>query len=122
MQFDAEHEEGMKPSRGTNHVGDNEKVNWATLAKCPVGVAFDSHSANLSREPIVKYSGYVFFGLGYGRLMRKLYFLSPASWVWILMDVQNVRSLLCRYYIMNANGSQSNICNMILMIHLALIE
>lgn len=54
-------EEGMKPSRGTNHVGDNEKVNWATLAKCPVGIAFDSHSANLSREPIVKYSVCVFF-------------------------------------------------------------
>lgn len=66
----------MKPSCSTNHVGDNEKVNWVTLAKCLVGVAFDNHSAILSREPIVKYSVYVFFGLGYGRLMRKLYFLS----------------------------------------------
>lgn len=38
---------------GTNHIGDNEKVNWVSLAKCPIGVALDSRYANLSCEPVV---------------------------------------------------------------------
>lgn len=50
--FDAEHGDGTKPGHGTNHVGDNEKVNWASLAKCPIAVALDSRYANLSCKPV----------------------------------------------------------------------
>lgn len=63
MLFDAEHEKRMKLNHDTNHVSDNEKVNWATLAKCPIGFAFDGRYANLSRESFAKYSVYVYVGV-----------------------------------------------------------
>lgn len=101
----------MKLSCGTNHVGDNEKVNWTTLAKCPVGIAFDSRSANLSHEPIAKYS--VCVCVGWGQIDAES-LLSLRQAPGMNIDSRAKCAFPCRYYIMNANGSRSNICNMIL--------